>query len=690
VYRLRELGWLQFERLVALLVPGATWTGSADRGRLAELPRGVRLPGGTAIPGPVRAEVRWPGGGAGRGDVVFTPLPEEAVRGRVVVGARTLTRALDADPALRLALPSVLGLRDLAPLLDPGVVARSAFDPGAAAALARVFVPTHTHARTLEVLAGHAFAVLTGPPEMGKTAIARMVGLARLTAGWEVHECTSPDALWRAFAPDRPQVFVADDAFGSTEYRPDAAERWARALDGILRALDDRHWLLWTSRPTPLRAGLRRVHRERGAERFPAPGQVLVDAAALSRAEKALIVYRHARAAALPPDATALVRAAGLPIVRHPHFTPERIRRFVGGWLASAPLRSSPGDALGALVAELSRPTEAMAASFAALGPEHRALLVALLDVPPGPVDERRLAASLRRHAPAALPRSPHDLVDRLTDHFVRLEGTRITWVHPSWRDLVIDALAADGERRRAFLAAAETDGLLLALSVAGGARGERKLPLLREDRDWDALGDRLAAVCREVEEGDAARLLAGLAEAARAADAPALAELEPIGALVLRRLARRWDAERRALRVDVLESWFALSRELADRTPPPSLDATWVELMPDEDADAARLDDWLALAEVLDEFAPGALARFEFPERYDLDALLTRDHGALAGRLAERLARLGLLALAPALLARTLEPEPEPLAEADRPARAVPDPDDIVGRVLADLDRGA
>ena len=86
---------------------------------------------------------------------------------------------------------------------------------------------------------------------MGKTAIARMVGLAKLSDGWELHECTRPDQLWDRFARDRPQVFVADDAFGSTEYRPEAAERWAVELDRVLRAMDERHWLIWTSRPTP-------------------------------------------------------------------------------------------------------------------------------------------------------------------------------------------------------------------------------------------------------------------------------------------------------------------------------------------------------------------------------------------------------------------------------------------------------
>ena len=34
-----------------------------------------------------------------------------------------------------------------------------------------------------------------------------------------------------AFDAERPQLFVADDAFGSTEYRPDAADRWALELD---------------------------------------------------------------------------------------------------------------------------------------------------------------------------------------------------------------------------------------------------------------------------------------------------------------------------------------------------------------------------------------------------------------------------------------------------------------------------
>jgi hypothetical protein len=173
----------------------------------------------------------------------------------VRLGPERLGELVDADPQLRLRVPSVLGIRELGGLIAEEVGARSTADVAAAADLARVFVPTRAYAGALEVLKHRHFAVLTGPPEMGKTAIARMIGLAQMTTGWEAHECIRPEQLWDAFARDRPQVFVADDAFGSTEYRPDAAERWALELDRVLRAMDDRHWLIWTSRPAPLRRG---------------------------------------------------------------------------------------------------------------------------------------------------------------------------------------------------------------------------------------------------------------------------------------------------------------------------------------------------------------------------------------------------------------------------------------------------
>ena len=464
-YALDQLGYLQFERLVTELLaldagvdPG-TWTGEADRIRWVshDGPLGPLAPGPSA--GAVVVQCVWiraghPGPGRRLAELVTSlavPRPQEWGRARslvvvtnldlsdadargvatlaaairesvdtlTLVGAAELGARIDARGELRRRVPSVLGLRDLTPLIAPEAAERSSLDRDSAHQLARVFVATDAYRRAQEVLERHRFVVLTGPPEMGKTAIARMIGLAQMTTGWEAHECVRPQDIWTAFARDRAQVFVADDAFGSTEYRPDLAERWARELERILRMLDDSHWLVWTSRPAPLRAALDRLHRERGAERFPAPGAVLVDAGELSAAEKTLILLRHAKAADLPSGVREKVRIHGAEIVAHRHFTPERIRRLI------AVLAASPADGLpdlGELVAhELARATRAMATSFAALGDEHPDLLVAMLDTPPGPVTDQELAASLRRHHDGALSRPPAELIDRLTDHFVRV-----------------------------------------------------------------------------------------------------------------------------------------------------------------------------------------------------------------------------------------------------------------------------
>jgi hypothetical protein len=452
-YALELLGWLQFQQLCAQVleldadVPQGAWEGDADDCRFVRVESGLG-PSllGSKLPGPTLVQCMWirpgtraPGVGAvdcltvqqpdelrelrsyvlmANGDVAAPRLGPNVVSEHLrveVVGTVELGTRIDACPELRLAMPSLLGLRELDELIPPGAAKRSSFDRRDAEQLAEVFVPTHAHQRALAILAENRFAVLTGPPEMGKTAMARMIALAKLTDGWEVHECTSPEEVWPALDPAVPQVFIADDAFGSTEYRADAAERWARAMERLLRSLDDRHWLIWTSRPAPLHAALRRLHRERGAERFPAPARVLVDAGDLDASEKALILFRHAKAARLPDSIRRQLRVLGAAIVENRHFTPERIRRL------SRALSRGQWDVGTAMRTELTTATGAMATSFGTLADEHRDLLVALLDTPPGPVPERELVAALRRHHDGSLSHPPAELVDRLADHFLRV-----------------------------------------------------------------------------------------------------------------------------------------------------------------------------------------------------------------------------------------------------------------------------
>src|SRR5579871_5373166 len=400
-YRFSELGWAQFERVCDELLTveglgGLEWTGRADEIRVAladHVPTslaGARLAGPTVVgvvwlrPGTTLSAVQLAHARAegvfardlfpdARSALLLTNARAENLLGGApayrsflediaALGPAELSMLVDSHPRVRRAVPSLLGVRDLHEILDAAALERSSWDLVGAAELTRVFVPTRAYRDSLDVLERHNFAVLTGPPEMGKTAIARVLGLALAAEGWEVHECIRPEQAFAAYAPARTQLFIADDAFGSTEYRPDAAERWALELDRILRSMDEGHRLVWTSRPAPLKAGLGRIHREHGIERFPQPAEVTVDAAALDVEERATILLRHAKKGTQNARALMNVRLHGRAIVEHEHFTPERIRRFATTRLND--LSGSGGSLRASILSEIAEPTAAMARSF--------------------------------------------------------------------------------------------------------------------------------------------------------------------------------------------------------------------------------------------------------------------------------------------------------------------------------------
>jgi hypothetical protein len=196
----------------------------------------------------------------------------------------------------------------------------------------------------------------------------------------------------------------------------------------------------------------------------------------------------------------------------------------------------------------------------------------------------------------------------------------RVDWVHPSWRDLVIEELAADAELRRRFLAHCGVDGASLALSDGGGATGERTRPLVRCDADWDALGDGLHRVCEELDQAGAVQLLAVLE-----GDDD---ELRALRAMVLERLERRW--QREVVGIDALEAWT----ESSDALPAFAIvAAAWLELAPERaprtPVELERFADWIRLAELLRIHGDDLLERFGFPTAFGLtlDAFLREPH---------------------------------------------------------------
>ena len=242
-------------------------------------------------------------------DKLAEALPDTTV---TCLGASDVCDILDAHPQLRRSFPQLLSLRDLDIVLKEAVshelLERSRAAVDASKDIVRTFVPTGAYERTWQVLRLHQFAVLYGPPEMGKTAIAWMIALAQLSQGWEAFLCQSPDDFFRMYEESRRQVFVADDAFGRTEYDPASTTLWEKDLRYIIPRLDQNHWLVLTSRRHLLERARQQMDLQAAAARFPSPGAVLIDTERLTTVEKALILYRHTREAAGASESRNVVR----------------------------------------------------------------------------------------------------------------------------------------------------------------------------------------------------------------------------------------------------------------------------------------------------------------------------------------------------------------------------------------------
>ena len=135
------------------------------------------------------------------------------------------------------------------------------------------------------------------------------------------------------------------------------------------------------------------------------------------------------------------------------------------------------------------------------------------------------------------------------------------TWVHPSWRDVVIDHLMSRPADRLRFLGSCSVVGLQLALSLAGGGDGRRELPLLHEPADWQALRTRVGELIDDMslaEHNEVLSSLRSLLDTITDADV-----LKTVGALTdeaLSRIVRAWDERKATLTRPVLANFYELS----------------------------------------------------------------------------------------------------------------------------------
>jgi hypothetical protein len=480
--------------------------------------------------------------------------------------------------------------------------------------------------------------VLEGPPEMGKTAIAWMIAAVQLAQKWEAVDCDSPDDFFDGYENSDRQVFVADDAFGTTEYETTRGSNWGRQLHKILPKLNAKHWLVWTSRGHILNKALQEMSLQGKATSFPKPAEVIVNASKIDRRERALILYRHARAAALEDVAKNIVRQNAATIIDNSHFTPERIKRFVLEELPDLSQALINGEMEAVDVPDridraIEHPTERMEKAFAKLDSGQKWLLIALLDCERSP-NLKDLESVYRRFW--EMQRPMEDEVHLLEEGFLLITAgsgsTLIDWIHPSYRDLVIDELEKNETAALRFLERCSLPGIRLAVSVAGGATGDRRFPLMSTPKSWDILQKRvLELINQSADEFVILSLLGTLRTGIAAAiDEPTiLSHLSGILNQCCQEAKVQLDKTNKSIWPILLKAIFRSTIEL---TPPPPMPSMYASLKKVEDEfaenlrlaeddksrlDASTVEDWADTVSVIAKSDQRLLIQSGFPDAY-------------------------------------------------------------------------
>lgn len=210
------------------------------------------------------------------------------------------------------------------------------------------------------------------------------------------------------------------------------------------------------------------------------------------------------------------------------------------------------------------------------------------------------------------------NLVDQLRAAVEEAKSPRVDWVHPSWRDVVIEHLMQHPADRRRFLSRCGVDGLALALSVSGGRAGERRLPLLQRPDDWTTTRLRAVQLVPAIGNPERRRLLAALRDlSATVSEQPLRDEVARMQREVLQTLVAAWNAEATPIPRDSLALFYLVSLETRPLVAGPHLDATWEALAAHLDNEEEFADHALEFLVLAKRNEPRFLKQIGWPSRF-------------------------------------------------------------------------
>ena len=547
-YDLDKLGWYEFEHLCQTLLKHKlglgveAWGGTNDLGRDAYYPEALKYPTEETQGGPFLFQCKFVNGANSAEAKVEKPVLNairqecDAIKRRllskkwkippkvytfltnailastirnqieknvkdvlpdsmlVLQGGDDICALIDLTTGIAQRFPQILSLNDLDILLsdcvNKDILNRSESAIDEAKEISKVFVPTEAYSKAINVLQKFHYVVLEGPPEVGKTAIGRMIALSYIPEGWEVIECRLPSDFLRKYNRDQKQIFVADDSFGRTEYNPERVGHWQDELPSILRKINNHHLLIMTSRKHLLEMAREKLDVPGANQDFPLPAEVLVNVSSLTGLDKTLMLYKHLKQVSLKKAQKIFAIGHAKIIIGHRGFTPERIRELA--------LKASEKALSPALIEEtFQNPTGRMSKTYREIPIADKWFMIAVLinqaNIFSGNPDKIKSLYEIL--CPPEEMINFEKITSRLSEAFIKITtpalgrqilSKMISWIHPSCGDMVATELSGDPKDRINFLTHCDISGLKYAVSVGGGHRGSNVLPLLKGPKDWE------------------------------------------------------------------------------------------------------------------------------------------------------------------------------------------------------------
>jgi hypothetical protein len=243
-------------------------------------------------------------------------------------------------------------------------------------------------------------------------------------------------------------------------------------------------------------------------------------------------------------------------------------------------------------------------------------------------------------------------LEEGFLQRFDRIDHTTVDWIHPSYRDFVIQELQIEPEMAKHFLESCSTRGLVLAISVAGGASGDKQFPLMSSAKSWEILRARSSALIRESRDQFVIwEILGILRDAAESAEDDAV-----INARILRMLEeccleakKNLDELNEPINPFVMRRIYSAGMLVVPPPPLPSLLKSWVEVdgalkhrievISKEFLDSDAVSDWTTLLNIISKSDRRMLIQRGFPVEFasTFVALCSAIESELSGEMSLR-----------------------------------------------------